>query len=567
MNAIKLTPSDVRFGRWLVIINGAIPALLLLWDAIQGKLGANPANFAIRTTGFLALISLVASLVVTPLMRISSQQWLGNFRRALGLYAFFYALAHFLLFFWLDRGLSIVSTATEMFTRYYLLVGLTALILMTPLAVTSTNAAIRKMGPTWWKRLHRLAYVAAIAGVAHYYMLQKADVSKPIAYAAVLAGLLVIRFVYREIDRNRSLAMLSAAPAFPVITKPRFWKGKLKLVGLIDETPDVRTFRFAPADGSPSLPFDYRPGQYLNLSLLIDGQRVNRSYTIASTPSRTGCVEITVKREPMGVASQHLHGKLKVGDVIDVSAPAGKFIFDGSQAKSVVLLAGGVGITPLMSKLRYLVDTAWPGEVFFVYCARSEQDIIFRDELAAIAKRHPNVHVTITLTRAADAWTGERGRISVEMLRRVISELPSRRVHMCGPQSMADDMRSLLISAGVPAEQIEFEAFTSPKATGGAAATSSDAMLDASATHELTFASSGKTISTNAGQTILEAAEANGVEILFDCRSGICGQCKVRKRSGEVAMDAADALTPADVAGGLILACQARCASDVTVDA
>src|SRR5262249_15724617 len=145
-------------------------------------------------------------------------------------------------------------------------------------------------------------------------------------------------------------------------------------------TPDVRTFRLASTDGS-RLPFDFLPGQFLNLSFVIDGKKVNRSYTIASPPPRVASCELTVKREPRGTSSRHLHENVREGTLIDVFAPAGRFTFTGVEAGSVVMIAGGVGITPLMAKIRYLTDIGWTGDIYLVFSVRTGRDIIFREEL------------------------------------------------------------------------------------------------------------------------------------------------------------------------------------------
>ena len=162
---------DLRFAKLLVLVNCAVPAALLGWDAWHHQLGANPVNYAILTTGLLALIFLVLTLAVTPLRKITGLNWIIFARRTLGLYAFYYALLHFLIFFFLDRQGSVSSTVSEMIKRKYLIVGGIALLVMVPLAVTSTNAMIKRLGGKRWRALHRLAYVAAIAGAAHYYML------------------------------------------------------------------------------------------------------------------------------------------------------------------------------------------------------------------------------------------------------------------------------------------------------------------------------------------------------------------------------------------------------------
>ena len=192
---MAMKDADLRFAKFLVLVNAAVPATLLAWDAAHHRLGANPVNFAILTTGMLALIFLMLTMLVTPLRKLSGWNWIIFSRRTLGLYAFFYASLHFLIFFSLDRSFSVSGTFSEMFKRKYLFIGIIGLLVMVPLAVTSTNGMIKRLGGKRWRALHRLAYVAAIAGVIHYYMQAKADVRQPLAFAAVLAILLGYRLV------------------------------------------------------------------------------------------------------------------------------------------------------------------------------------------------------------------------------------------------------------------------------------------------------------------------------------------------------------------------------------
>jgi sulfoxide reductase heme-binding subunit YedZ len=154
------------------------------------------------------------TMAVTPVRKITGWNWLLSFRRMLGLFAFFYACVHFLLFFSLDRSFSISSTLTEMLKRKYLILGSTALLLMVPLAITSTNGMIKRLGGKRWRALHRLAYVAAGAGVIHYYMQVKADVRQPLVFAAVLTVLLG----YRLLDnwRQRKPAPAAIKPKLEV---------------------------------------------------------------------------------------------------------------------------------------------------------------------------------------------------------------------------------------------------------------------------------------------------------------------------------------------------------------
>jgi DMSO/TMAO reductase YedYZ heme-binding membrane subunit len=202
--------ADLRFAKFLVVVNGAVPLALLGWDAWRHELGANPVNFAILTTGMLTLVFLMLTLLVTPLRKITGLNWIIFSRRTLGLYAFFYGCVHFLIFFSLDRSFSVSGTLSEMVKRKYLFVGITGLLVMVPLAVTSTNAMIKRLGGRRWRALHRLAYVAAIAGVIHYYMQVKADVRQPLVFAGVLAILLGYRLIV-HLRRPKPAAPVAAA--------------------------------------------------------------------------------------------------------------------------------------------------------------------------------------------------------------------------------------------------------------------------------------------------------------------------------------------------------------------
>ncbi|MBW8865324.1 MAG: sulfoxide reductase heme-binding subunit YedZ [Verrucomicrobia bacterium] len=206
-----MTEQNLRFAKVLVIVNAAVPAALMGWDAGHHQLGANPVNSMIHTTGMMALIFLMLTLLVTPLRKISGWNWIIFARRTLGLYAFFYACLHFLIFFCLDQSFSVSSTLGEMVKRNYLIIDSIALLVMVPLAVTSTNAMIKRLGGKRWRALHRLAYVAGIAGVLHFYMQVKKDTRLPLTFAAVLAILLGYRLM--EYMRQRKPATAAATTA------------------------------------------------------------------------------------------------------------------------------------------------------------------------------------------------------------------------------------------------------------------------------------------------------------------------------------------------------------------
>jgi len=567
---------DIRFAKSVVFVNGAVPLALLLWDAFRHGLGANPVNFAIRTTGMLTLVFLFLSLLVTPIRKITGWNWLIFSRRTLGLYAFFYGCTHFLLFYGLDRSFSVASTFSEMLKRKYLFVGITGLLLMAPLAATSTNGMIKRLGGPRWRALHRLVYLAAIAGVLHYYMLVKADVRQPLAFVAVLALLLG----YRLMAHWRR----PKAPQVASVVRPKMWSGSLRVERIVQETPEVRTFRLVSPGGGP-LPFDYLAGQYLILSLLIAGKRVTRTYTIASSPARLAYCELTIKREAQGLASRHLHDHVREGGLLNVSAPAGRFTFDETQAASVVLIAGGVGITPLMSILRHLADRSWKGDIYFLYCARTARDIIFRHELEELQRRLPNLHLVVTLTRVEGIdWAGRKGRITRDLLAQTIPNLAAQPVFICGPASMMEPTIRLLHERGVPSEQIRSEAFLAAKRTDAArpaagaeaspvispamnGASSPDPAIEQPGPPAVIFALSARSALLSPEKTLLELSEQAGLNIDYECRSGVCGRCKTKLLAGCVTMEVQDALDELDKANNFILLCQAKSTDHVTIDA
>jgi ferredoxin-NADP reductase/DMSO/TMAO reductase YedYZ heme-binding membrane subunit len=546
---------DGRFAKWLVIVNGLVPFGLLVYDAFAHQLGVNEVNFAIRTTGLVGLVLLVLSLVITPLRKLTGWSQLISVRRNLGVLGFFYIALHFTIFFWWDRDHDIGSTILEIIERQYLWFGFGALVLMAPLAITSTDGMVSRLGAKRWKQLHRLTYPAIFAGAIHYLLLVKSDTRQPKAFLYSLGALMLARIVMHHFDVRGQLALangkLDVAKKSGAKVK-KFWKGELQIARIFQETPDVKTFRFVSTDGGP-LPFEHIAGQYINLHLTIDGKRVNRSYTIASSPTRNAYCEISVKKAAFG--SKWLHENWKEGERVRVSAPAGKFYFAGHEAERVVLVAGGIGITPMMSVVRSLTDRGWRGEMYLLFGVRKDTDVVFKDELAYLQARFPNLKVKIIVG----------SRITKDVIAEFVPGLKSGPVMLCGPDAMMTAMRALFVELGVPDSEIHQEAFisTPPMEPG---APEPEVELPVGAAANIEFQKSGKTAESTE-LTVLEAAEECGVTIPYECRSGICGQCKTKLVSGKVAMEVQDALTPADRSKGLILACQARAAKDVVIDA
>ncbi len=576
---------DASYFRMQVILGGAVPAAMLLWDTLRGQLGANAVNNALHITGILSLVCLFLSLAVTPLRVLTGWNWLVVSRRSLGLYGFMYAVLHLIIYVAWDRMGSLSSTFEEIVSRRFLTVGFLAVLLMVPLAVTSTNAMIRRLGASRWKLLHRLAYVVVVLGVIHYYMLVKSDIRQPLAFALVLTPLLGFRAVKHYVDLRNLAFHPASTPALQHsesrLPASQFFRGELLVANIHAETADVKTFRLINPNGG-EIPFRHRPGQYMTLHLEIDGARVRRSYTIASAPSQRGYVELTIKRHPQGAVSQYMHDQVRVGQRIQLGAPGGKFWFDGSANSRVLLIAGGVGITPVMSMLRYLTDTGWMGEIVFLNAARTARDLIFESELNYLVSRHSNLVLVnflsqamspegnseqVELSSAHGTALVRHGYINAGSIEELVPNLAQTSVYLCGPESMMTSMRATLTRLGVNDEQIYTEEFLSPKTV------SDDAMqetengdspeTESAVASQVTFTRSATTIQVDPQQTLLEAAELNNVRMESDCRSGICGQCKIRCLSGRVTMETTEALSLSEKRNGWILACQARAASSL----
>jgi len=183
----------IRFFKPVIFLACLTPLAALAWKAYSGNLGANPIEVITHATGDWTIRFLLITLSVTPLRKLTRQPWLIRFRRMFGLFAFFYGVLHFLTYIWLDKFFNFHEMLADIAKRRFITVGFTGFLLLIPLALTSTAGCIRRLGGKRWQMLHRLIYFSAIAGVIHYLWLVKADIRKPLQYAAILALLLGYR--------------------------------------------------------------------------------------------------------------------------------------------------------------------------------------------------------------------------------------------------------------------------------------------------------------------------------------------------------------------------------------
>lgn len=340
------------------------------------------------------------------------------------------------------------------------------------------------------------------------------------------------------------------------------WRGELVLAEVEQVTHNVKTFRFVAPQGG-EIPFLHVAGQFLTLDISPRGIPTRRSYTIASPPSWRDRIEITVKREEHGLVSRWLHDEAQPGDRICIEGPSGSFVFSGKEAPSVVLIAGGVGITPMMSIARYLTDTDWPGTIYLILGFQSPKDFIFETEISSLRARNPRMRIAVTMSAPCESgWPGTTGHIDARFIQANVPEIALHRAHICGPPPMMDAVKATLLGLGVPPDQVRTEAFGTDKRDPTRRAEQAGKVVA-----EVKFLRSRKSASAREGMTLLDVADQAAVRIENACRSGACGSCMVKLKRGDVRMAAEGALSEDEKGDGYVLACQAEPTSDVELDA
>jgi len=299
---------------------------------------------------------------------------------------------------------------------------------------------------------------------------------------------------------------------------------------------DICSFYLTPHDQKP-LP-SFQPGQYLTFKFNIPGtpKPVTRCYSLSDSPTHPDYYRITVKKIPSGVASTYLHEQTQKGDIIDVKAPGGKFVLDITSQKPIVLIGGGVGITPLLCMLNTLTLKGSKQEVWLFYGVRNGAQRVMKDHLAGLIEKFDNVHLRVCYSQPSEEdilgkTYDYTGHVSVDLLKQW---LPSNNYgfYICGPPEMMGTITHGLKDWGVPDDQIAYEAFGPATVKKVPSSASPDSVAQGI---EVFFAKSGKKCVWEAqGGTLLELAEGNGVAIDFGCRAGNCGTCLTAVKSGGV---------------------------------
>jgi len=370
--------------------------------------------------------------------------------------------------------------------------------------------------------------------------------------------------VFKKSKRTRPSAESSDVPRIPAQSSPLTDREpastpmNLVLAQIEPQTHDAKTLRFhIPKERR----FRAKPGQFLSFQWMIDGQRIVRSYTICSSPSRGEYVEITPKRAEKGCASVFLNERARPGLRVEARGPYGRFYFDETLHKSIVLIAAGSGITPMISMLRYIDDLKLSNPVTLLYCVRTSNDIIFQDELVRLENAVPNFNYEVCLSQPGPTWTGQSGRLAAEFIRQQITDFDSSTFFLCGPKGFMENARQILMTLGVNQERILQESF------GEGQRLSEPRSVEALQSETAVFLKSQKVCQVSAQSTLLDAAERNDVQIPYGCRQGQCGTCATRVLSGTVQMDVEIGLTIEQKDAGYVLPCVSHAVGTVVLAA
>ncbi|WP_110667975.1 hybrid-cluster NAD(P)-dependent oxidoreductase [Salinicola halophilus] len=348
---------------------------------------------------------------------------------------------------------------------------------------------------------------------------------------------------------------------------------QVRCVKIIQETWNVKTFCFM---ADQPVMFFFKPGQFVTLELEINGKPAMRSYTISSSPSIPYSFSITVKRLIGGQISNWLHDNLRVGDEMVVHGPVGDFNVIDHPAEKVLLLSGGVGITPLMSMTRWFFDTNAAVDLEFVHCAQAPDDIIYHRELIHMFSRLPEFKLHIVCERSdaiSQAWAGFRGYLSRQMLSLMAPDYLDREIFCCGPTPFMNAVRNVLLEDGFDMSRYHQESFgaTPVDVQEDVIELAEQAEADAEEVDmadlmPIEFSTSGKSIRIGENETIHAAAAKLGLHIPKACGMGICGTCRVMKVEGDVEMEHNGGITEEDEAEGYILSCCSKPKGPVVID-
>ena len=340
----------------------------------------------------------------------------------------------------------------------------------------------------------------------------------------------------------------------------------LKVKDVVRETPDAVTITF----WHPiSEEIRYQPGQFLTFLLNINGQKVRRSYSMASSPHVDVSLAVSVKRVPGGLASNYLCERIHPGDILETLEPMGTFVpkLDPQNRRTLILIGAGSGITPLFSMAKSALHVEPGSRVWLIYGNRNQESIIYKAHLDAMEQAYgqSRFRTTHVLSQPNARWTGRDGRINQHTLTSLLENLPvsdrqSASAYLCGPDTMMAEARSALALVGVPAERVHKESYVTAPVAAGDVIEEPLTEDEENGSPEVTVLYEGAEYKFTVAphQTILEAALDLDIDLPYSCQAGMCTACLGKCTSGTVKLDEEDGLSASELKAGYVLTCVAH---------
>lgn len=348
---------------------------------------------------------------------------------------------------------------------------------------------------------------------------------------------------------------------------------QLKVQSVTNNTPDTITIHFEIPTHLKS-EYDYEPGQYLTLEVEINGKKERRAYSMCTSPLTDVFPGVTVKRLEGGLVSNHLNDHIKAGDTINVLPPFGTFKADlnPSQAKHYLLVGAGSGITPLMSILKSVLNVEPNSKVSLLYGNRTEDSIIFYNELNELRNQSEGrLNIIYTLSQAKGLWFGETGRIDADKVKGFLQSYAiddlGKEYFICGPGDLIKLTEATLQEVGIADQYIHREFFVLPtKEKSTEAATVATAPSNNGSYEVKIIVDKGEHVFTvNPNETVLDAALDANIDVPFSCMSAACATCRCKLEAGTVEMEDSEILSKKEKAQNYVLSCQAHPTSDGVV--
>jgi len=443
------------------------------------------------------------------------------------------------------------------------------------LAIELTSLVKARIPDAVWRWVHRSAFVLFLLATVHTFMAGSDGANKWIRGGAVLVCYaLVVLTVFRlgVLRHHRRAARPPTAtagePALAGATGGRSHFHPLTVKEIVRETADAVSVAFAvPRELAPAFRFD--PGQHLTLRTHLGGDEVRRSYSLCSGVT-DGELRIAVKQVDGGLASPWVNRRLEVGDVVEVTAPTGRFRteINALHERHLLGIAAGSGITPVLSILKSVLAVEPRSRFTLVYGNRDADSTIFRDKLARLQDRYgERLQVVHVLSRCDRTEPPLRGRINATKIGELEHLLDLESVddaYLCGPKEMTLDVRDALVTRGLERERVHVELFGGAPAPGTAAPAAPSPQPDVVRNVAVVDRGSRSELAVRGDETVLDAALRSGVDLPYSCREGVCGTCRAKLACGQVSQEGAD-LTRAEVDAGYVLTCQTRPESDGVV--